>query len=237
MAVLEVVKHTKKIYKSLSNRQNNFWHKLSEIIIEIIIIVFAVSLSIWFHELSVHQYDKKIENKFLSGLHTDISGVVNEMRDDSAYLSLQYQYVTLANDMTNNASVTDDSLQHFMDMNAPLLYAMSLLQPNRGRYEGFKNSGHLRLLDDELMGDKIISFYEEGLLHLVYIERMYIDFKLDNFDAYNLRKDDNVSEKLYLKKYFLYTKESLKLIKEENNRLLVDAREIIHLLKTKDIHK
>src|SRR4051812_19152197 len=47
MAELEVVKHTKKVYKIWNSKEHSFWHKAKEFLIEIFIIVFAVSLSIW----------------------------------------------------------------------------------------------------------------------------------------------------------------------------------------------
>ncbi|MBD2753082.1 hypothetical protein [Spirosoma validum] len=233
MAELEVAKHTKKIYKILRDPAPAWWHKLKELALEIFIIVFAVTISIWFHELAEHRHEKEIESRFLAGLHHDISADVTEMMNDSADLALQYKSVDLGSTLINRDSITDDSLQNFLTLNGPLLYAMTLFEPNHGRYEGFKSAGHLRLIENELLGDKIIAFYEEGLPHLVYIERMYIDFKLANFDTYNLRKDEASLEKAYLRKYFVYVKESLALLKQENNRSLKEAREILRLLTPK----
>jgi hypothetical protein len=42
----EVLKHTEKIYKTAKSAQHSFGEKIREIIIEIFIIVFAVTLSI-----------------------------------------------------------------------------------------------------------------------------------------------------------------------------------------------
>lgn len=234
MAELEVAKHTKKMYKLLSANQSAWWHKLRELAVEIFIIVFAVSLSIWFHQLAEHQHESQTENRFLAAIQHDISADLTEMVNDSADLALQYQSVNLCITLIDRDRITDDSLQHFMALNAPALYAMTLLQPNHGRYEGFKSAGHLRLIDDDLLGDKIITFYEEGLPHLVYIQRMYIEFKLANFDTYNLRKDETVFEKAYLRKYFAYAKESLALLKAANNRLAREAREVLQLLQAKN---
>jgi hypothetical protein len=54
MAEDEIAKHTKKIYKTWRAKELNFWHKLKEIMVEIFIIVFAVTVSIWFPNRSEH---------------------------------------------------------------------------------------------------------------------------------------------------------------------------------------
>ena len=48
----EVAKHTEKIYKAIKNNEHGFGEKVREIAIEIGIIVFAVTLSIWLHSWS-----------------------------------------------------------------------------------------------------------------------------------------------------------------------------------------
>ncbi len=79
MAELEVVNHSKKIYKIWTGGKGDFLHKFQEIGTEVIIIVFAVSLTIWFHELAEHRHEEKIEKKFLLGLQTDMMKDLREM--------------------------------------------------------------------------------------------------------------------------------------------------------------
>ena len=45
----EVTKHTKKIYDTVKNPNHTFGQKVKEVFMEIFIIVFAVTLSIWLH--------------------------------------------------------------------------------------------------------------------------------------------------------------------------------------------
>ncbi len=67
MAEDEIIKHTKKIYKTWFNKEFPFWHKISEFLIEILIIVFAVTISIWFHNLSEHKHQQEDVKQFLVG--------------------------------------------------------------------------------------------------------------------------------------------------------------------------
>ena len=59
MAEEEVAKHTKKIYSIWNSKEHSFLHKLQEFFLEILIIVFAVTLSIWFHSWSEHKHEQK----------------------------------------------------------------------------------------------------------------------------------------------------------------------------------
>jgi len=49
MAEKEIIKHTKAIVELSTDRKKPWRHRVKEVIGEILIIVFAVSISIWFH--------------------------------------------------------------------------------------------------------------------------------------------------------------------------------------------
>ena len=56
----EVQGHSKKIYKAWKDPRKKFWDKVKDIGIEIGIIVFAITLSIWFHSWSQHRHEQKM---------------------------------------------------------------------------------------------------------------------------------------------------------------------------------
>ena len=60
MAEQEVIKHTKKIFKVWSNKEHILRHKLKEFLVEVFIIVFAVTISIWFHNRSEHAHQQEM---------------------------------------------------------------------------------------------------------------------------------------------------------------------------------
>ena len=69
----ELTKHGLKLYKTMADRKHSYGEKFKEILIEIGIIVFAVSLSIWFHNWSEHHHEQKEVKEFLLGLRHDLS--------------------------------------------------------------------------------------------------------------------------------------------------------------------
>src|ERR1700709_878161 len=75
-------KHTKAAYNVLKTPGMNWKHKLKEILLEIFIIVFAVSISIWFHNWSERLKDRREEKDFFNSLKTDLLADKKEMTDD-----------------------------------------------------------------------------------------------------------------------------------------------------------
>jgi hypothetical protein len=63
MAEQEVIKHTKKIF-TVWNSSKGFWHKLWEFFLEIFIIVFAISLSIYLHDSSEKKHQRHETKEF-----------------------------------------------------------------------------------------------------------------------------------------------------------------------------
>jgi hypothetical protein len=64
----EVTKHTRKIYQAMKNPDHSFWGKIREVTVEILIIVFAVTLSIWLHNWSDHREEQGFKSRGKLGL-------------------------------------------------------------------------------------------------------------------------------------------------------------------------
>jgi len=58
MTELEVAEHGKKVIRLARSKEHSLLHKLREVLLEIAIIVFAVSISIWYHSMSEHRHEQ-----------------------------------------------------------------------------------------------------------------------------------------------------------------------------------
>ena len=132
----EVLKHTKKIIKTMTNNKHSFSDKMKEISIEIIIIVFAVTLSIKLHEWSEHKHQQKEATEFLSDLRKDLADDIENMT------SLQKQLSSTIEDKTYMLHLSEhqfDSLRNSSDSaNFKLLVQnkMSILGLSRSNISG-----------------------------------------------------------------------------------------------------
>ncbi len=123
MAENEIVKHVEAAYEALKRPNTNWLHKLKEVLIEIAIIVFAVTLSIWFHNWSDSQHEHREEREFLRGMKTDIQADLENARGDSAFYATQlyrlgyFQRVaigqSLSPDLRNNIiNLHEEAVKH-----------------------------------------------------------------------------------------------------------------------------
>jgi len=177
MAEQEVIKHTRRVY-NIWTGSHNFWHKLKEFIIEIIIIVFAVTLSIWLHDNSEHKHQQKEVKEFLAGLRQDLLSDVKEMLDDKESYAKQQKIFTYITSVGSNGTLNDDTLRKYQSS----LSNTTRFQQNNGRFEGFKASGKIGNIEDEQLQTDIMDLYQENIPSLLASTDSYINRKNQLFD-------------------------------------------------------
>jgi hypothetical protein len=159
MAEQEVIKHTKKVYKVWTSKKHSKWEKLKEFAIEVFIIVFAVTLSIWLHEKSEHSKHNKEVKEFLLGLKQDLTGDIREMGEDiKSYQKsgAAYNYVTT---VKPGEAANPDSIQEYRNS----FFNQTKLIPNIGRFEGFRSSGKIGFIEDKELQNDIMDLYQENI--------------------------------------------------------------------------
>jgi hypothetical protein len=185
MADQEVIKHTKKIFNIWGNDKHPFWEKTKEFLLEIIIIVFAVTLSIWFHERSEHAHQQKDVQAFLVGLRDDLKNDIKEMQaDKESYLNSQASFSFITG-LKQNAQINRDSLDKYDNY----LFNSTGLTPNNGRFEGFKSSGRVGNIENQVLQNEIMDLYAESIPTLIRSTDFYTSQKVGFIERYN----DNLS--------------------------------------------
>jgi Family of unknown function (DUF6090) len=162
MAELEVAKHTKKVYKIWNSKQHSFWHKCKEFFLEILIIVFAVTLSIWFHNLSEKRHDRAEAKVFLTGLKTDLQNDIAEMKEDTMSYHQQNHFFKLLAD--SSAAIKDTTV---FGENYWMFSNTTALIPNISRFEALKYSGKMNMIENKELLDEILNLYQEKTPKLV----------------------------------------------------------------------
>jgi hypothetical protein len=156
MAELEIAKHGKNIVQLAAKKEHSVAHKLREIAIEAITIVFAVSLSIWLHGWSEHRHEQQQVRSFLLGLRTDLQTDIDAVRSISAsYHGYDKNFDYLAGlDPKGPADATFEEAFKTADINA-------WFAPRNSRFEGFRLSGKLTSIEDETLLNNILALYQE----------------------------------------------------------------------------
>jgi molybdopterin converting factor small subunit len=157
MAEDEIRKHSKAVYETLSSRQKNWRHKLQDILVEILIIIFAVSVSIWFHNWSEELKDRKLEKEFLTGLRADLQSDLKEMKGDTAAYHVILNGALYFRRVGAGESLNADSLKNYNW----IFFANVRKQARTNRFEALKSSGKLDIIENKALLANIISLYQE----------------------------------------------------------------------------
>jgi hypothetical protein len=195
MATLEVVKHTRKIWSVLRLKDKKWYHKLVEILIEIGIIVFAITFSLYLERQREESVDHHLETDFLQGLKHDLEKDIVQVEEDRAgYAKMKNGFIYF---IKNKNSITRDSLQrHYTALANIITYV-----PNMARYQAIKSTGKLYIVKDKALLDKIIYLYEYEIPSLLTTTALLNDFKQKQLIPY---LDDNLllNDKLSYQKTF-----------------------------------
>ena len=154
----EIAKHTKEILKTVAKPNHTFAEKVKDVLLEIGIIVFAVSLSIWFHGWSEHRHEQKDVKSFLTALKPYLA-------QDTTYYKNKTELIAKQNNFEESLKLSEAPEDSLMKITMSLDLTFSSFRPNEtnGQYEGFKSSGKLNTIEDENLRSQIVTYYQETL--------------------------------------------------------------------------
>ncbi|MGH2665336.1 hypothetical protein [Flavobacterium sp.] len=185
----EILKHSRKIYKSAKDTKHTFWEKAKEILLEVCIIVFAVTLSIWLHSWSEHKHEQKEANKFLIGLKNDLKGdieILKSNKNSSIELNSNYKF------LQNVSKSQSDSI-----IGPHTTFYMLGTAFNNARYEGFKSSGKIETIENDSLKNAILLYYQQTIPNLT----TGINY-LNSFQLEQLKDSQNSPDSLSLYTYY-----------------------------------
>ncbi|MDB5961174.1 MAG: hypothetical protein JWP59_2468 [Massilia sp.] len=158
MAEQEVAKHTKNLLGAATSA-HGFAHKLREIVLEMVIIVFAVSISIWFHSLGEHRHEQAQVRTFLLGLKKDLQSDMDQLAEVVAFHhKADQRYAALA--ALDPAQPPAGAEAAKFEQDYQFVRMNNFLVARLGRYEGFKSAGKLTNIENDQLLDQIIALYE-----------------------------------------------------------------------------
>jgi|ERR1017187_576372 hypothetical protein len=167
----EVHKHSKKLFDTMKNSKSSLSKKVKEILIEIFIIVFAVTISIWLHGWDEHRHQQKEVKEFLADVKDDLNKDITDMNQEKDSLSLSVANKTNFLNMNDKLIDSLKSLNNNITINISM--RLSLRKSNVGNYEGFKSSGKIGFIENKSLKKLILKYYQEDLPQLEDLEKFY----------------------------------------------------------------
>lgn len=187
MAEHEIIKHTKKAFKILKSPDMSLRNKLADILTEILIIVFAVSVSIWLSNWSERRQDHKEEKEFLNGFKKDLQSEIENMTSSKDFYNKVLFGAKYFLRVSRGAPLSRDSINTY----SFIFFSSTNLDPHIGRYEGLKSSGKFKIIENKELLNNIIDLEETIIQRIQTLNEKYYQHtqKLEALINQNLHLD------------------------------------------------
>ncbi|RXM42126.1 DUF6090 family protein [Flavobacterium sp. YO64] len=228
----EVQKHTQRIYKAAKNKEHTLGDKVKEILIEIFIIVFAVTLSISLHSWSEHKHQQEEVKVFLENLKNDLQNDVKSIDiEKEAYKKSNIDYEKIL-------ALTPHQLDSIYKSKNKVEFPIYSHGPkmNIGNFEGFKSSGKIGYIEDEKLKQKILNYYQIYVPAINEVDKYYNDFLFKCFDKM-IENADKSEQEMYADPKFKKTVEFLVKLGKNNIRVYDQNTRPLTIELIKEIEK
>ena len=171
----EILKHSNKIFTTLKEKNHSLKEKLQEIIIEICIIIFAVSFSIWLHSLSEHNHQQSEVKVFFNALKSDLEKDIKNMTEEKTKLVESRKEIQKILKLNKKQMDSIGKIELDFDLTSR--------RTNDANYEGFKSSGKIGYIENIELKSKILSYYQTDMQPLTEIEKYLNSQKIELIES------------------------------------------------------
>lgn len=164
MAEHELAKRAENIAETIQDPKKTAWGKIGKIVLEVLIIVFAISFSLFLERRREKKHDKAIEKEFLTELRSDLTNKIKELRQDSTmYANIKSSWKYMYDVSTGSRSPEADSIEA---AGGSFNYVL-LINSNNSLFESIKASGNLHVIRNKELLQKIMHLYQENMPSLI----------------------------------------------------------------------
>lgn len=202
MSELEVVKHTRNLLQ-IAKKKGHWRHKAADIGLEVIIIVFAITLSLLVERWREGQEERKLEHNFLSNLLNDLKGDEAQLKTDSiSYTKMSKAFKFYRQVYEKDVVLNADTANKWVGF----LYNTVGFVPANSRYEALKASGKLDVIENKNLQADIVNLYQTSIPSLIQATDYFtnIKVKIGDFTDHNLVVTKNGSNIQQLMKQPVY---------------------------------
>jgi len=182
----EIIGHTKKVYKIMKNPNKPFWDKSKEILIEVLIIVFAVTFAAFIERTREHYKEKSEAKEFVIGLRSDlISEITNLQQNKESVDSMRTTY-------SGSMALTSTQIDSIKKNKTPGNFNITNFYTHivNGRYDGFKSSGKIQTIENDSLRNDILQYYQQDIPLIDFSENIFNDNQKRLADFFISHADD-----------------------------------------------
>ena len=180
MAEEELIReHAKHALQSLTDRKKRWNERISDFFWEVFIIIVAVNITLWFHDWSEKRHDRELEKNFLIGTRNDLVIVKDRLGWFDSFQPVLDYYDSVWVQMNEHRIDTA-----FIDANSQYLIGTQYFSYDNSRFESFKSSGYLRLIENPKLLEEITRLYTVEFPNRTSGDVMIFSDQRHNFTTY-----------------------------------------------------
>lgn len=170
----EIKKHGKKIFRIVGEPNAGIAKKIREVLLEIFIIFFAVSISVWFHNYNEKRHQDSEVKDFLVDLKDDL------LKDKATY---QQHVGSLNKDSLLFQKILSINKHNVDTMSIKIMFNIRTLTLSCGNYEGFKTSGKIGYIKNKKLKKLLLGYYEDEIKTLTFAHNYYMQQSISLFSS------------------------------------------------------
>jgi hypothetical protein len=180
MSEEKIIQHSANALHVLQNKGTGWRKKLREFFVEILIIVFAVSITLLLHNWNDERHEHRLEREFLAGIKSDLdSGSVDLEGAVASFQSNLDYFIKVRQQLT-----THQFNAAYIDSNSWELGNTSYFVFDIGRFEAFKSSGYLRLIENQTLLKDLMTLYTITIPFQIEADHLVFDNRRRYFDEH-----------------------------------------------------
>ncbi len=180
MSEEKVIHHAENAMHVIQDKEKGLGSKAKEFFWEIFIIVIAVSFTLLLHNWNDSLHEHKLARAFLTGIKSDLDTGAIHLGQAVQYFQPDVQYYINARQQLATHQIN----AAYLDTNSWALRNTLYFSFDMGRFEGFKSSGYLRLIENQTLLKHLMSLYTVSIPFQVEADKLLFDERRRYYDEH-----------------------------------------------------
>jgi hypothetical protein len=180
MSEEKIIQHSANALHLLQDKEKRWSKKLKEFMEEILIIVFAVSITLVLHNWNDARHERRLAREFLAGIKSDLDSAAVAMQLGNANFQPAVDYYTNFQQQLKTRQYNTA----YLDSNSGYLLHTSYFVFDMGRFEAFKSSGYLRLIESQVLLKHLMNLYTVTIPFQMEADHLIFDHRRQYFNEH-----------------------------------------------------
>ena len=176
----KIMAHAKKAVQSLTNKNKKWKEKVKDFLFEILIIIVAVNITLWFHNWNDKKQEREQVKDFLINIRENLQQDTVALKRANNFLAPSIAYSDRVLKQLNENKIDAG----YIDSNSNQLTNSLYITLDYGVFESFKSAGSLKLIENHKLLTGLTSLYTQYLPVIQQEVKEVLDERNSDFKKY-----------------------------------------------------